>query len=243
MKATSGPLSSWTCDEVSSFIGTMDVGGKGDVYKQKFLEEQIDGESLQALTINHYKSMGIPLGHATIIMKKISETQSQVETKNLAQVDSIPQVETKNLAQVDSIPVQAKADLVLQGETKCFSVPNSFLTSMSLKSASGSVNSIVTGPPAKVNSIVTGPPTKEDTSEPTLDWSRYLGKHAHEGSEKNERDITIVVIQTRKVVRSFSRKLAMAAVGTAASIGLGAVGGDLLEGNRIWAVCLSDCRT
>ncbi len=39
-----------------------------------------------------------------------------------------------------------------------------------------------------------------------------------------------MVIQTRKVVRSFAGKLAMAAVGTAASIGLGAVGGDLLEG-------------
>jgi hypothetical protein len=61
------------------------------------------------------------------------------------------------------------------------------------------------------------------------DWSKYIGTHVYEGSGK-ERNIKILVVQTRKVVRSFAGKLAMAAIGTAATIGLGSLGGDLLEG-------------
>jgi hypothetical protein len=74
---TGRPVSSWTCDEVASFIGTLDVAGKGEEYKLKFLEERIDGASLQSLSIEHYKLMGIPLGHAMNIMKKISELQPE----------------------------------------------------------------------------------------------------------------------------------------------------------------------
>ena len=70
---------------------------------------------------------------------------------------------------------------------------------------------------------------QENESTNNSEWSKFVGKHEYEGSAK-ENGINIVVVQTRKVVRSFAGKLAMAAVGVAASAGLGAIGGDLVAG-------------
>lgn len=188
-------MSSWTCDEVASFVGTIDLGGKGEEYKQKFRDEMIDGETLKLLTMESLKGMGIPMGHAMKILQRIkSEESDQPLTPSAVELTvQQPKVESGKLTDsLSTVPVTTISE-------------------------TGNKSSLE-------NSI-----GQENESTNNSEWSKFVGKHEYEGSDK-ENGIKIVVVQTRKVVRSFAGKLAMAAVGVAASAGLGAIGGDLVAG-------------